>query len=84
MEDLMSVVTPLSKEKAGAEAHGVYDALSKNLGKVPNFFAMMAHRPDVLAKFVPFYTAVMEGGTVEQRYKEFAYLKASLLNGCEY
>jgi hypothetical protein len=32
----------------------------------------------------PLYGAVMDEGTVEARYKEFAYLKTSLLNGCEY
>jgi len=26
----------------------------------------------------------MDEGTVEPRYKELAYLKTSLLNGCEY
>jgi alkylhydroperoxidase family enzyme len=51
---------------------------------MPNIFGLMAHRPDVLAKFLPFYSAVMEGGTVEARYKELAYLKTALINGCEY
>jgi AhpD family alkylhydroperoxidase len=27
---------------------------------------------------------VMSGGTVEAKHKELAYLKTSLLNGCEY
>lgn len=80
----MSVITPLPKEKASAETHGIYDALSKKFGKVPNIFGLMAHRADVLAKFLPFYSAVMEGGTVEPRYKELAYLKTALTNGCEY
>ena len=51
---------------------------------MPNIFGLMAHRPDVLEKFLPFYSAVMEGGTVELRYKELAYLKTALINGCEY
>ena len=80
----MSVVTPLTKEKAATEVHGIYDAVSKKFGKMPNIFGLMAHRPAVLAKFLPFYSAVMEGGTVEPRYKEIAYLKTALINGCEY
>jgi alkylhydroperoxidase family enzyme len=80
----MSVVNPLPKEKAAPEVHGVYDGVLKKFGKVPNIFGMMAHRPDALAKFLPFYAAVMEGGTIEPRYKELAYLKTSLINGCEY
>jgi carboxymuconolactone decarboxylase family protein len=54
------------------------------MGKVPNFFATMAHRLDVLKKFVPLYCAVIQEGEVEPRYKELAYLKTSLINGCEY
>lgn len=80
----MSAVNPLSKEKAASEVHGIYEALSKKFGKMPNIFGLMAHRPDVLAKFLPFYSAVLEGGTLEPRYKELAYLKTSLTNGCEY
>ena len=80
----MSVVTPLPKEKAASEVQGIYDALSKKFGKMPNIFGLMAHRPDVLGKFLPFYSAVIEGGSVEPRYKELAYLKTSLTNGCEY
>ena len=80
----MSVVNPLTIDKAPAEAHGIFDALSKQFGKIPNFFALMAHRPDVLRKFLPIYSAIIEGGTVEPRYKDLVYLKASLINGCEY
>lgn len=80
----MSTVTPLTKEAASPEVHAVYDGLNKKFGKMPNIFGMMAHRPDVLAKFLPFFGAVMEGGTVEPRFKELAYLKTSMLNGCEY
>ena len=80
----MSVVTPLAKEKAAFEVQSIYDALSKKYGRMPNLFGLMSHRPDVLGKFLPFYSAVMEAGRVEPRYKELAYLKTALINGCEY
>ncbi len=80
----MAVVNPLSKEKAAPEAHETYDALTKRLGKMPNFFATMAHRPDVLKKFLPLYSAIVNEGTVEPRFKELAYLKTAMTNGCEY
>ncbi len=80
----MSVVSPLPKDKAASEVHGIYDSLSKTYGRMPNIFGLMAHRPDVLRKFLPLYSAVMECGTVDQRYKELAYLKTALINGCEY
>ena len=80
----MAVVNPLPKDKAAPEVHEVYDALTKKAGKIPNFFANMAHRPDVLKKFVPLYGAIISEGTLELRYKELAYLKTAMLNGCEY
>jgi len=80
----MAVANPLTKEQVTPETHEIYNALTQELGKVPNVFATMAHRPDVLNKFVPLYGAIIQGGTVKQRYKELAYLKTSLINGCEY
>ncbi len=80
----MAAVNPLSKEKAASEVHEIYDALAKKFGKMPNFFAFMAHRPSVLKNFLPFYGAILNEGTVEPRYKELAYLKSALINGCEY
>lgn len=80
----MAVINPLPKEKAAAELHGIYDALTGKFGRMPNIFATMAHRPSVLNNFLPLYAAIINEGTVEARYKELAYLKTSLLNGCEY
>ncbi len=80
----MAPVNPLIKDKSSAAAHGAFDALTQKFGKMPNFFGLMAHRPDVLNKFLPLYGAIVSEGTVEQRYKELAYLKTSMVNGCEY
>ncbi len=80
----MGIVNPLPKEKAAPEVHEAYNALTKKIGKMPNFYATMAHRPDVLNKFLPLYAAIVNEGTVEPRFKELAYLKTAMTNGCEY
>ena len=80
----MSIVNPLPRGKTASELHPIYDGLSKKFGKTPNTFGLMAHWPEVLAKFLPFYSAVMEGSTVEVCYKELACLKTALINGCQY
>lgn len=80
----MPVVSPLTKEQAPPEVQETFSKLAARAGKVPNFFAAMAHRPAVLNAFVPLYTAVVNQGTVEAKYKELAYLRASMVNGCEY
>jgi uncharacterized peroxidase-related enzyme len=53
--------------------------------KQPNpFFRVMAHRPESLKDFVPFYSSVLGVGSVERRVKELAYLTASIANRCAY
>ena len=80
----MGIVNPLTKEQAAPELQETFEKLAARAGKVPNIFAAMAHRPEVLAKFLPFYKAVINEGTIEDKYKELAYLRASMVNGCEY
>jgi uncharacterized peroxidase-related enzyme len=80
----MGVVNPLTKEKAAPEVREVFDKIAERAGKMPNFFAAMAHRPDVLKTFLPLYKAIVNQGTVDAKYKELAYLRASMVNGCEY
>jgi hypothetical protein len=81
---IVAVVNPIPKEKAGEGLTDVYNNLEKGFGHVPNFFGIMAHRPAVLKNFLPLYGSIMSEGTVEPRYKELAYLKTAMLNGCEY
>jgi alkylhydroperoxidase family enzyme len=80
----MATITPVGEERAAAEVKPIFENLKKNVGKVPNFFAMLAHKPEVLKTFVPLYGAVTGPGAVEQKYKELVYLKTSTVNGCEY
>jgi alkylhydroperoxidase family enzyme len=80
----MTVINAIPREKAPDDVKPVYDNLSKTFGRVPNIFGVMAHRPGALKSFLGLYGAVMNEGTVEARYKELAYLKTSLVNGCEY
>ncbi len=79
-----AAISPISKENAAPEVQPLLDKLTHGFGKVPAFFGTMARVPEAFATFVPFYSAVIEHGTVERKYKELAYLKASLINGCEY
>jgi len=77
-------ISPISKESAAPEVQPILEKLTHGFGKVPSFFGTMARVPEAFANFLPFYTAIIEHGTVERKFKELAYLKTSLLNGCEY
>jgi uncharacterized peroxidase-related enzyme len=48
------------------------------------FFRAMAHRPEVLKHFVPFYSSVVGSGSVERRVKELVYLTCSYANECAF
>ena len=80
----MPVVKPLPEEKAPADLKPIYASMKQNIGHMPNFFGMLAHKPEVLKNFLPMYGAITGPGALDQKYKEFAYLKTSLINGCEY
>ena len=77
-------VLPLAEEEAADDLKPIYASMKKKFGKMPNFFGVMAHKPEVLKNFLPFYSSITGPGTLDQRYKELAYLKTSLVNGCEY
>jgi uncharacterized peroxidase-related enzyme len=81
---MMQIVSPLTREQAAPEVQPIFDALAGRGGKMPNIFATMAHRPDVLSAFLPLYKAIVNQGTVEAKYKELAYLRTAMVNGCEY
>jgi uncharacterized peroxidase-related enzyme len=82
--DTATVISSISKESAAPEVQPILEKLTHVFSKVPAFFGTMARVPEAFATFMPFYSAVIERGTVERKYKELAYLKASLINGCEY
>jgi len=76
MPTAIRMVEPAENEfLAGLEA--------KSKARSP-FFRAMAHRPEVLKTFVPFYGAIMGPGKVERRIKELVYLTCSYANECAY
>lgn len=80
----MAVPKPLVKEQAEKSLKEIYEGMHSAFGKMPNVFAVMAHFPAALKRFVPFYNAVMMKGSVPQNLKELAYLKTASINACQY
>jgi hypothetical protein len=80
----MAVIQPLPVEKAPDDLKPIFEGMTKNFGKVPAFFGIMANKPEVLKNFLPLYGAITGPGSLDQRYKELAYLKTSMVNGCSY
>ncbi len=61
----MAVINGIPREKAPADLAPIYDNLTKTFGKVPNIFAVMAHRPGALKNLLGLYGAVMNEGTLD-------------------
>jgi alkylhydroperoxidase family enzyme len=51
-------------------------------GNPPSVFKLLAHRPEVLKNFLPFYGSV--GRALPRRLYEMVYIRVSALNGCNY
>ncbi len=77
-------ISPLTKDQAASAVQPIFDKLTHVFGHMPSFFATMARSPEALSHFLPLYGAVIDKGSVEAKYKELAYLKTALINGCEY
>lgn len=77
-------IAPVPADQAAPEVQPIFDRLKQASGNPPGFFATMARVPEALQHFVPLYGAVITKGSVEAKYKELAYLKTALTNGCQY
>ncbi len=77
-------IAPLEKDEADEGVRQVYQAIESKVGRVGNFYKMLAHKPEVLRTFRQFYDAIWAPGALSPRLKELAYLRTSIRNGCEY
>lgn len=73
----ISLVEPLN---ASPEVKEIYEQTLK--GKPGNIQKALAHRPQVLKTFLPFYASV--GRSLERRLYEMVYIRVSMLNRCHY
>jgi alkylhydroperoxidase family enzyme len=80
MADTLFTRTP--RDKLPEQYHLAWDTMNR-LTEEPTFVEVFASNPAML-DFVmnDFYTRVFFGGHVDQRYKQLARLKLSLLHGC--
>jgi uncharacterized peroxidase-related enzyme len=76
----MPRVSYIEAEQASPEVREMYDNTFK--GKPGNFQKLLAHRPEMLKAFLPFYGSV--GRTLDRRLYELVYVRVSMINGCNY
>lgn len=65
---------------ASPEVREIYETALR--GKPGSVQKLLAHRPEVLRAFLPFYGTV--GRTLDRRVYEAVYIRVSAINGCHY
>jgi alkylhydroperoxidase family enzyme len=76
----MAPVPDVEMNDAPPEVREIYETLLK--GKVGSVQKLLAHRPEVLKTFLPFYGSI--GRTLDRRTYEAVYIRVSAINQCHY
>lgn len=77
-------IKPVSDEDATPDAKRVFDSLAASNSLTP-FQRMLAHKPGILRSYNQLSGALWaEDSKLSPKLKDLAYLRVSILNGCEY
>lgn len=76
----MARIPLITAENASPEVLEIYDKTLR--GKPGNVHKALAHQPEVLKHFLPFYASV--GRSLDRKLYELIYLRVSFINGCHY
>ncbi len=76
----MARINLIQPENASSEVKEIYEKALR--GKPGNAQKALAHRPEMLKNFLPFYASV--GRSLDRKLYELIYLRVSLINGCHY
>lgn len=74
---------PLAPEAATGIARELLDATRRQLGRVPNLYAAMAHSPIALQGYLDFRGALQQG-VLDLKMRERIALLTAQLNDCDY
>jgi uncharacterized peroxidase-related enzyme len=74
----------LERDQVAPEVAGVYDALLKARGVVPNMFKTLAHTPALALATAGYLKALLGDGALAGSYKELIATRLSVLLGSEY
>jgi uncharacterized peroxidase-related enzyme len=76
----MARIALIEPENATPEVKEIYEKALR--GKPGNAQKALAHRPEMLKAFLPFYASV--GRSLDRKLYEMIYLRVSFINGCHY
>ena len=76
----MARISLIGMESANPDVKEIYEKTLR--GKPGNAQKVLAHRPEMLKNFLPFYASV--GRSLDRKLYELIYIRVSLINGCHY
>lgn len=76
----MARVSYVEGDRVSSEAREIYEKTLR--GKPDNVHKILAHRPEMMKNFLPFYGSV--GRSLERRVYEMVYIRVSMINACHY
>lgn len=76
----MARISLVAADNASPEVKEIFEKTLR--GKPGNVQKALAHRPEMLKNFLPFYASV--GRSLDRKLYELIYLRVSLINGCYY
>jgi uncharacterized peroxidase-related enzyme len=76
----MARISLVTADNATPEVQEIFEKTLR--GKPGNAQKALAHRPEMLKNFLPFYASV--GRSLDRKLYELIYLSVSLINGCHY
>jgi uncharacterized peroxidase-related enzyme len=80
----MATVPLLDAENLPAQSQAIFAAVSDEYGFVPNILRAMAHCPDLLETFVPFWGQVYRSPVIGERLRALAALGTAKAQDCTY
>lgn len=77
-------INPVSDDEATPDVKRVFEALAAS-GTLTPFQRMLAHKPAIMRAYNQLSGALWaDDSKLSPKLKDMAYLRASILNGCEY
>ena len=82
----MPIFKPISEKKSSKKVKRIFDEIKKirKISFIPNFWRMLANKPDTLERTWNSLQQVMKKGALDPLTKELIYVAVSMTNSCEY
>lgn len=83
-QPIIRTLGPVNRETVEGPARALLDQAHKQLGFVPNMYALMANAPGLLSTYLHGYSLFRAESGLKPAEQEVVFLAASEVNGCDY